>query len=411
MALSKIIKEGVKTVAKRGRKTKAQRAAATRAKNAATKKVEPKKQMAMKPGTARKRAEGTPKGTLAGMTAKQKSERTRLINNIKKEMEMQRKGITPKPKGQKMVTTVPRAADEKLTDLSINMVPASLIELPPSLKGYSKQALRRLIQTGQAKLVKKGNKYEVKNTGRYAPPASMIAEAAGEGPRALRGTGRKMPSLRQRLEKAQRAGEPTSQQALKERQADLAKPKTLGSAQAMNQARRSVKKEQEAAVNRIETLARKHRAEVNQEKKQGKITVEDANNKIKKINADAEKDKQIVIEKLRKTVHSKARNIKSDPLQYEYRSTGGDLKSKYPKPPMQNLPYKPRRKKPLTPEEREKLIKKGPYKPTRKKPLSYEELKEKGIIQLYNKGGKVGSKPRGCGAAVRGYGKAMKGSK
>ena len=352
MALSKIIKEGVKITAKRGRKGRYAKAAATRKKTMEAKAIaegrtpKPKK-TAMKPGTAQKRAETTPKGTLSDLTAKQKAERSRLIAQVKKEMDAAKKGLTEKPKLQRMVSTVERKPDEKLTDLSLNMVPASLIELDPSLKGYSRKAIRRLVQTGQAKIVKKGNKYEVKSTGRYSPPASMIAEAAGEGSRKARGTGRKMPSFRQRLEKAKLAGEPTSAKELAERKQELSSPKTLTSAQSMNQARSQVKKEQENAVNKIETLARKHRAEVNQSKKEGKITEEVANNKIKKINEDAEKNKQLVIEKLRGTVHSKARGIKSDPLQYAYRK----------------------------------------------------------------KGGKVGSRPRGCGAAMRGYGKAMKGSK
>ena len=32
-------------------------------------------------------------------------------------------------------------------------------------------------------------------------------------------------------------------------------------------------------------------------------------------------------------------------------------------------------------------------------------------LGFYEKGGKVGKKPKGCGSAMRGYGKAMKGSK
>ena len=97
MAISKIIKEGAKAVAKRGRKTKAQRAAETRKKNAAAKKTEsgaPKKKMAMKPGTAQRRDTLGIRGNLKGLTDKQKRERLNLIKQIKKEMEMAKKGLT-----------------------------------------------------------------------------------------------------------------------------------------------------------------------------------------------------------------------------------------------------------------------------------------------------------------------------
>jgi len=324
------------------------------------------KKTAMKPGTAQKRAETTPKGTLSDLTAKQKAERTRLINDIKKEMEINRKGITPKPRGKRMVSTVERKPDEKLTDLSLNMVPASLIQLDPSLKGYSRKAIRRLVQTGQAKIVKKGNKFEVKSTGRYSPPASEIGKTMGVGSstqdiltkkgadltnvpdiRKARGTGRKMPTLGERIKKARLKGEPTSAKELAERQAELSKPKTLTSAQSMNQARSQVKKEQQTAIKKLDNKAAEQKREINDALKDGKITKQIADNLKNKIDESFDNAKKETMEKLRGTVHSKARGIKSDPLQYAYRK----------------------------------------------------------------KGGKVGLRPRGCGAAMRGYGKAMKGSK
>jgi len=73
-------------------------------------------------------------------------------------------------------------------------------------------------------------------------------------------------------------------------------------------------------------------------------------------------------------------------------------------------PYKPKRGgKPLTKEDRQALMKKGPYKPKSSKSLTQKELIDKGMIKLLKEGGKVKSKsPRGCGMALRGYGKAMK---
>ena len=73
-------------------------------------------------------------------------------------------------------------------------------------------------------------------------------------------------------------------------------------------------------------------------------------------------------------------------------------------------PYKPKRGgKPLTEKERQALMKKGPYKSKGAKSLTQQELIDKGMIKLLKEGGKVKSKsPRGCGMALRGYGKAMK---
>jgi len=352
MALSKIIKEGLKTTAKRGRKGRYAKAAASRKKTMEAKAIaegrtpKPKKTV-MKPGEARKIAEKGRKGDIKSLTAKQKAERSRLITQVKKEMEAAKKGLTEKPKLARMVSTIERKPGEKLTELSLNMVPASKIELDPVLKNYSRKQIRRLVSTGQAKIVKTKDGAEVKTTGRFAPPASMIAREAGEGSRAGRGTGRKMPSLRQRVEKAKRAGEPTSAKELAERKQELSKPKTVGAAEAMRQARSSVKKQQQSAMKKLDNKAAEQKREISEAQKKGTITKENADNLKQKIDESFDKAKQETMEKLRGTVHSKARSIKSDPLQYTYRK----------------------------------------------------------------KGGKVGSRPRGCGAAMKGYGKAMKGSK
>lgn len=351
MALSKILTTGLKATAKRGRKGRYAKAAASRKKTMEAKAIAegrvPKKKLVMKQGEARKIAEKGRKGDIKSLTAKQKAERSRLIAQVKKEMDAAKKGLTEKPKLQKMVSTIERKPGEKLTELSLNMVPASKIELDPILKNYSRKQIRRLVSTGQAKIVKTKDGAEVKTTGRFAPPASMVAREAGEGSRAARGTGRKMPSFRQRLEKAKRAGEPTSAKALAERKEELSKPKTIGAAESMRLARSKVKKEQQNAMKQLDNKAAKEKRKIDKELKDGKITKQKADNLKNKIDESFDKDKKEKMEKLRGTIHSKARAIKSDPLQYTYRK----------------------------------------------------------------KGGKVGSKPRGCGAAIRGYGKAMKGSK
>ena len=158
MALSKIIKEGLKTTAKRGRKGRYAKAAASRKKTMEAKAIAegrvPKKKLVMKQGEARKIAEKGRKGDIKSLTAKQKAERSRLIAQVKKEMDAAKKGLTEKPKLQKMVSTIERKPGEKLTELSLNMVPASKIELDPILKNYSRKQIRRLVSTGQAKIVK-----------------------------------------------------------------------------------------------------------------------------------------------------------------------------------------------------------------------------------------------------------------
>jgi len=357
MALSKIIKEGVKITAKRGRKGRYAKAAATRKKTMEAKAIaegrtpKPKK-TAMKPGTAQKRAETTPKGALSDLTAKQKAERTRLINDIKKEMEIKRKGITPKPRGKRMVSTVERKPDEKLTDLSLNMVPASLIQLDPSLKGYSRKAIRRLVQTGQAKIVKKGNKFEVKSTGRYSPPASEIGKTMGVGSstqdiltkkgadltnvpdiRKARGTGRKMPTLGERIKKARLKGEPTSLKELKQRKEDIKSKEFNEFFKTEKEAIKDAGKSINDRIKKVEDMAKK-----------GTISLAEAKSRIKR---------------LKKSAMKEIKYQKESPKRSLLSSTSGMTI--------------------LT--------------PTRKK------------------GGMVGSRPRGCGAAMRGYGKAMKGSK
>lgn len=355
MALSKIIKEGLKTTAKRGRKGRYAKAAASRKKTMEAKAIAegrvPKKKLVMKQGEARKIAEKGRKGDIKSLTAKQKAERTRLIAQVKKEMEIKRKGITPQPRGKKMVTTIERKPGEKLTDLSLNMVPASKIELDPALKGYSKKALRRLISTGQAKIVKKGNKYEVKSTGRYAPPASEIGKTMGVGSstqdiltkkgadltnvpdiRKARGTGRKMPTLGERIKKARLKGEPTSFKELKQRQADI-KSKEMNEffkteKEAIKDAGKSIKER----IKKIEDMAKK-----------GTISLAEAKRRTKRLKKSAMKEIQYQKQRPKRSLLS---------------STAG-----------------------MT------------------------------ITTTRKKGGKVGSKPRGCGAAIRGYGKAMKGLK
>jgi len=417
MAISKIIKEGAKAVAKRGRKTKAQRAAETRKKNAAAKKAAttraPKKKTAMKPGTAQRRATLGIRGNLKGLTTKQKRERLNLINQIKKEMEMAKKGLTKKETIQSRIPVGPvpkpkrgEAIAKGAYQEGPNTVLPSKIKLPEKLKDYSRAELRRLVKTGQARVVKTKDGAKVQTTGRFAPPASMIREAAGEGSRPIR-TRNDTRTLGQKLKAAKRKGEPTSMEEVKKRNVEAGKAKTLGSKQAMSQAQRSIKKQQQQAVAKLNTKEMKQKAEISKAVKEGQITKQVGDNLKSKIEADFNKAKENIVESLRKQVHSTARKIKADPMQYVYRKEGGIMGLKSPKG--KRTAERTFTKKSQAEKYFENLVGGAQNithgareKPSKGKP--YPSAKRK-----YKNGGKIS--PRGCGAAMRGYGKAMKGGK
>lgn len=337
MAIGKIIKEGAKAVTKRGRKTKAQRAAETRKRNAAAKKAAtkgaPKKKMAMKPGTAQKRDTLGIRGNLKGLTDKQKRERLKLINQIKKEMEMEKKGITKKETIQSRIPVGPvpkpkrgQAIAEGAYQEGPNTVLPSKIKLPEKLKDYSRAQIRRLVETGQARIVKTKDGSKVQTTGRFAPPASMIREAAGEGSRPTR-VRKDTRTLGQKMKAAQRRGEPTSMKELKKKQAE-AKSKEINNffkteKEAIKDAGKSIKNR----IKRVEEMAKK-----------GTISLSEAKRRTKRIKKSA----------------------------------------------MKEIKYQKERPK--------NIIVTSPSGMT--------------MTTKHKKGGKVS--PRGCGAAMRGYGKAMK---
>jgi len=62
----------------------------------------------------------------------------------------------------------------------VNTAILSKVQLDPELKNYSRAQLRRLIKTGQAKIVRmKNGKYKLVTTGQYAPPRGEVAEEMG----------------------------------------------------------------------------------------------------------------------------------------------------------------------------------------------------------------------------------------
>lgn len=398
MAIGKIIKEGAKAVTKRGRKTKAQRAAETRKRNAAAKKAAtkgaPKKKMAMKPGTAQKRDTLGIRGNLKGLTDKQKRERLKLINQIKKEMEMAKKGITKQETIQSRIPvgSVPKpkrgqAIAEGAYQEGPNTVLPSKIKLPEKLKDYSRAQIRRLVRTGQARIVKTKDGSRVQTTGRFAPPASMIREAAGEGSRSTR-VRKDTRTLGQKMKAAQRRGEPTSMKELKKRQAE-AKSKEINNffkteKEAIKDAGKTIKNR----IKRVEEMAKKGTISLSEAKRRTKRIKKSA---MKEIKYQKGKPKNIIVPSLSEmtmiTKHKKGGKVSKKETELEKfkfvaKKLGQTLK----------LPYSAAKGKNALIDNMADMydIPRPTKKSTTKK----------------SKGGKV--TPRGCGAAMRGYGKAMK---
>jgi len=81
------------------------------------------------------------------------------------------------PEGRRTSTT--NSAGNKVEG-GVNTYLLSKAQLDPELKQYSRAQLRRLITTGQAKIVRmKSGKVKVVTTGQYAPPRAEIAEKMG----------------------------------------------------------------------------------------------------------------------------------------------------------------------------------------------------------------------------------------
>ena len=383
-------KAAAKTAApKRGRLTKQQKAAQTRAKKKAPVAKKPAPSKTSKSAT---RAKSTPRGTLAGMTDKQKQERNNLLTKFRqaygikkmadlknmtlkelKDIDARRKPkeiiesriptkTPPQPKqmtkeelaaegrrrgarddytGRMQQPQVAKGAYEEGPDTVL----PSKIELPEKLKDYSRKEIRRLIESGQARIVKTKNGSKVQTTGRFAPPASIIREGMGEGARAMR---IKKPSFGQRLKQAMRSGEPTTLEEVRKRKKaseSLSKAFFVDAKKATKEAGKEIRQRIDMVQKQLEDK---------------KITKTQAKQKIRQIKKSATK----IIE------------------QKQGRGKGGFEKS-----PTSMQRY-------TSPSAR--------FTPSTGK--------------LFNKGGRIKSNkqmkkssPRGCGKALRGYGKAMKG--
>ena len=88
---------------------------------------------------------------------------------------------------QRRISRAYPPTDPRNVGEGVNTALASKLEVEPNLRKYSKAQLRRLIQNGTVKIVRRGShpdgspRYMVVSTGRYAPPRGMVAEEMGLG--------------------------------------------------------------------------------------------------------------------------------------------------------------------------------------------------------------------------------------
>jgi len=396
-----------KAAAKKGRPTKQQKAAATRAKKKAATATPAKKKMAQKPGTAKRK---DTRMSLKGMAPEKAKELRNLVAQVRKEMAAEGKPQA-KPIPSRIPTKTPPSGPKAkgAYEEGPNTALPSKIQVPPKLKDYSRAQLRRLVSTGQVRIVKNKStgKFEAKATGKFAPPASMIREAAGEGPRGMRAKTMK-PSERRR--RATKGGEPTTFGEMKRRQKLSARETRYfkNQKEVMKEAGKDIR-------DRIELVEKRRR--------QGLLTATEAKRRIKKIKQTAMK----TIEQKKK--ESGRKGFESSPVRIgttTARRSGGQVA-----PPkykgFSKLPEKVQQK--MDPQLAAKYEKGGKIsKPSKTKSrakragrfvldnaLGYGAFElGSGILQglgLMSQGGKVSKAPRGCGKAMRGYGKAMKGKK
>lgn len=449
-----------KAAAKKGRPTKQQKAAATRAKKKAATPAA-KKKMAQKPGTAKRKAT---RMTLKGRSPEQAKELRKLVQQVRKEMTMegrpQAKPIQsriptktpPKPKqmtkaelmaearrrgekddytGRLQQPQVAKGAYEEGPDTAL----PSKIELDPKLKGYSRAQLKRLVSTGQARVVKnrKTGQAEVKATGRFAPPASMIKEAAGEGPRAIRA---KKVKFGTRLRNAMRSGEPTTLEDLQKglRAAGQTRQATRG--EVATQVEKSAAKAAKDAISKINNKAAVARSKLGKAVQDGKITKAAADRANKKVEDRRKKNIDRAVNNIEQGKPAEVDRILRDfpfvgkettPTRIGVDTVGGRTNKKrggQVAPPkykgFSKLPEKVQQK--MDPQLAAKYEKGGKIKRGVKKAgrglkklgavygatpagmLEMLDLLEMGVNLGLKKGGSV----KGGGAALRGHGKAMR---
>lgn len=450
-----------KKAAKKGRPTKQQKAAATRAKKKAASATPAKKKMAQKPGTAKRKAT---RMTLKGRSPEQAKELRKLVQQVRKEMSMEGKPTAkpiqsriptktpPKPKqmtkAELMAEARRRGEKDDYTgrlqqpqvakgayEEGPNTALPSKIELDPKLKGYSRAQLKRLVSTGQARVVKnrKTGQAEVKATGRFAPPASMIKEAAGEGPRAIRA---KKVKFGTRLRNAMRSGEPTTLEDLQKGLKAAGQTRKATRGEATTQVEKSAAKAAKDAISKINNKAAVARSKLGKAVQDGKITKAAADRANRKVEERRKKNIDRAVNNIEQGKPAEVDRILRDfpfvgkdttPSKIGVDTVGGRTNKKrggQVAPPkykgFSKLPEKVQQK--MDPQLAAKYEKGGKIKRGVKKAgrgikklgaiygatpagmLEMLDLLEMGINLGLKKGGSV----KGGGAALRGHGKAMR---
>lgn len=450
-----------KAAAKKGRPTKQQKAAATRAKKKAAAATPAKKKMTQKPGTAKRKAT---RMTLKGRSPEQAKELRKLVQQVRKEMSMEGKPTAkpiqsriptktpPKPKqmtkAELMAEARRRGEKDDYTgrlqqpqvakgayEEGPNTALPSKIELDPKLKGYSRAQLKRLVSTGQARVVKnrKTGQAEVKATGRFAPPASMIKEAAGEGPRAIRA---KKVKFGTRLRNAMRSGEPTTLEDLQKGLKAAGQTRKATRGEVTTQVEKSAAKAAKDAISKINNKAAVARSKLGKAVQDGKITKAAADRANRKVEERRKKNIDRAVNNIEQGKPAEVDRILRDfpfvgkettPTRIGVDTVGGRTNKKrggQVAPPkykgFSKLPEKVQQK--MDPQLAAKYEKGGKIKRGMKQAgrglkklgavygatpagmLEMLDLLEMGINLGLKKGGSV----KGGGAALRGHGKAMR---
>ena len=471
-----------KKAAKKGRPTKQQKAAATRAKKKAAAATPAKKKMAQKPGTAKRKAT---RMTLKGRSPEQAKELRKLVQQVRKEMTMEGKPqakpiqsriptkTPPKPKqmtkAELMAEARRRGEKDDYTgrlqqpqvakgayEEGPNTALPSKIEIDSKLKGYSRAQLKRLVSTGQARVVKnrKTGQAEVKATGRFAPPASMIAKKMGTGkateaminkvteevdltkvrdPRPIRA---KKVKFGTRLRNAMRSGEPTTLEDLQKglKVAGQTRKATRGEVTA--QVEKSAAKAAKDAISKINNKAAVARSKLGKAVQDGKITKAAADRANRKVEDRRKKNIDRAVNNIEQGKPAEVDRILRDfpfvgkdttPSKIGVDTVGGRTNKKkggQVVPPkykgFSKLPEKVQQN--MDPQLAAKYEKGGKIKRGMKKAgkglkklgavygatpagmLEMLDLLEMGINLGLKKGGSV----KGGGAALRGHGKAMR---
>jgi hypothetical protein len=423
--------------------------------------------------------------SLKGMAPERAKELRKLVQQVRKEMSMEGKPqakpiqtriptkTPPKPKqmtkaelmaearrrgerddytGRLQQPQVAKGAYEEGPNTAL----PSKIEIDSKLKGYSRAQLKRLVSTGQARVVKnrKTGQAEVKATGRFAPPASMIAEKMGTGKateamrskvtkevdltkvRDPRATRVKKVKFGTRLRNAMRSGEPTTLEDLKKGLKAAGQTRQATRGEVTTQVEKNAAKAAKESVTKINNRAKIATNKTNKALADGKITKATAERTTKKIE---ERRKQNIDRALNNIEGGKAAEVDrilrdfpfvgkdTTPTRIGVDTVGGRTNKKkggQVAPPkykgFSKLPEKVQQK--MDPELAAKYEKGGKIKRGIKKAgrglnklgrlysvtpagmMEMLDLIEMGINLGLKKGGSV----KGGGAALRGHGKAMR---